>query len=412
MDTVRTFALILVTFVALYPVVTAAIWVAGGLVFRFLDEENLGEQPEGGWPGVTLLIPAFNEEATISTAVTYALAADYPELEVIVLDDGSSDATSENARAAGAGDPRLEVNRDPVNKGKAEQLNVGFQKARHELVVVTDADTHLHPRALKLLASRIARSPRIAAVAGAPHVTNRTRLLCVMQVLEASSIIGLIRRTQAVGRSVGTVAGVLGMFRRSAVLEVGGYDGRLATEDIDLSWRLLLAGWDTTYEPEALVGMQVPSGVGALWAQRKRWARGQGEVLHIHAGAVMHWRHRWLWPLVIESCAGLVWVLMLLLSLVLSLLTLLSGRSLPLLGFGISWGIAISVVALLQLTFALGIDFENDKRAAVAFLLGPIYPLFFWIFSAVAALHSETVALQRGPRHERVTWDIPREQVD
>src|SRR5437764_12618083 len=186
------FAFIMVTFIAFYPVVTAAIWVAGGVLYRFLDEDNRAAPPDRGWPGVTLLIPAYNEEAPIGLCVREALAVDYPELEVIVLDDGSTDATSQNARAAGAGDSRLVVNIDPVNKGKAEQLNEGFRRARHDLVAVTDADTHLHPLALKLLVSRITRSERIAAVAGAAHVTNRNRLICAMQVLEAASLIGLI----------------------------------------------------------------------------------------------------------------------------------------------------------------------------------------------------------------------------
>ena len=103
-----------------------------------------------------------------------------------------------------------------------------------------------------------------------------------MQVLEAASIIGLIRRTQSLSGRVGIVAGVLGMFRRERVLAVGGYDARMSTEDIDLTWRLLMAGWHTAYEPHALVGMQVPSTLRALWAQRTRWARGQGEILHEH----------------------------------------------------------------------------------------------------------------------------------
>ena len=99
-----------------------------------------------------------------------------------------------------------------------------------------------------------------------------------MQVLEAASIIGLIRRTQAVAGRVGVVAGVLGLFRREAVLGVGGYRGEMATEDIDLTWRLLLAGWHTPYEPDALVGMEVPSTpAGAVGAAPPLGARpGRG----------------------------------------------------------------------------------------------------------------------------------------
>ena len=156
--------------------------------------------------------------------------------------------------------------------------------------MVCDADTHLHPLAIKLLVSRMSRSPLIGAVAGSPHVTNRRSLLAGMQILETASIIGLIRRTWALVGRVGVVAGVLGLFRREAVLAVGGYDGRMATEDIDLSWRLLLAGWHTAFEPRALVGMEVPSTLRSLWAQRCRWARGQGEVLRTHTRTIARWQ--------------------------------------------------------------------------------------------------------------------------
>jgi biofilm PGA synthesis N-glycosyltransferase PgaC len=198
---------------------------------------------------------------------------------------------------------------DPVNRGKAARLNLGFQRARHELVIVCDADTHMHPLAPKLLVARMLCSKRLtAAVAAGPHVTNRANLLCAMQVLETASIIGLTRRSQALRGRVGTVAGVLGLFRREAVLAVGGYREQMATEDIDLTWRLLIAGWHTSFEPAALIGMQVPAHLSALWGQRRRWARGQGEVLHEHFGAVLRWRQRGMWLIAFESIASLLWV--------------------------------------------------------------------------------------------------------
>jgi biofilm PGA synthesis N-glycosyltransferase PgaC len=409
---VRTAAEILLAFIFLYPIVTASVWVAGGLIFRFFDERSDGEEPPGGWPGATLLIPAFNEEAVIATCVRAALEVDYPVLEVLVLDDGSTDRTASVATEAGGGDARLEVVRDPVNLGKAERLNTGLRRARYDLVATSDADTHLHPLALKLLASRMVEAGRIGAVAGGPHVTNRGRLLTAMQVLEAAAIIGLIRRTQSLSGGVGTVAGVLGLFRREAVLEVGGYDPRMATEDIDLTWRLLLAGWHTVYEPRALVGMEVPSTLSALWAQRKRWALGQGEVLRTHFREVMRWRNRRVWLLAIESSASLLWVVGLVLSLIVAAVALLTGHGVGIFGFSLAWGIAIAVVATLQLAFALQIDIHYDRRAALAFLIGPLYPIAYWMISATAALRCETVGLLHGPRGERVTWDIPRARPD
>jgi biofilm PGA synthesis N-glycosyltransferase PgaC len=382
------------------------------MLFARLDERNDAEPPAGGWPGVTVLIPAYNEEAVIATSVGAALASDYPDLELIVLDDGSTDETAAVAAAAGAGDPRLEVVRDRENRGKAERLNLGFRRARNELVVVTDADTHIHPLGLKLLVARIEGSPLIAAVAGAPHVTNRGTLLSALQILEAASIIGLIRRTQGLVGGVATVAGVLGLFRRGAVLGVGGFNQRMATEDIELSWRLLLDGWHTTYEPNALVGMEVPATLGSLWSQRRRWARGHGEVLRSHLGDVLRWRNRTLWPLALESIGSLLWVLLAAVAFALAAIDLLAGRDLPLVDYGLTWGVAISVIAMLQLAMALWIGRRYDPPSAYAFLLGPLYPLGYWAISAAAALRSELPGLLRGPAERHVGWDLPREPID
>jgi biofilm PGA synthesis N-glycosyltransferase PgaC len=403
---------LLLAFVGLYPVVTAALWVAGGVLFRLTEERDPRDLSETRWPGVTVLIPAYNEANVIATNVRAALDADYPELEVLVLDDGSTDDTESAAREAAGDDPRIQVVRDPVNRGKAERLNAGFALARHELVVVTDADAHLHPLAIKLLVTRMTRSPMLAAVAGAPHVTNRTGVLCAMQVLEAAAIIGLIRRSQALTGRVGTVAGVLGLFRRDRVLAVGGYDGAMATEDIDLSWRLLLAGWHTSYEPRALVGMQVPASTGALWAQRKRWARGQGEVLHRHLHDVGLRRNHRLWLLSIESVASLIWVVALAASLLVSLVAVAFGDVYGVFGLELAWGIALSVIATLQVTVALLLSYQYDHWEFRSFLIGPVYPLLYWTIAAVAALHSQILALARGPSERSVVWHIEREPVE
>src|SRR4249919_3545052 len=398
-------------FVALYPVVSAAGWSAGGLLFALTDEHHAGVAPADGWPPVTVLIPAYNEESVIAISVRAALAVDYPELEVLVLDDGSTDDTETAALRAAGGDSRCRVIRDPVNRGKADRLNAGLAEARHGLIAVMDADTHVHPAALKLLVARMYRSEMVAAVAGSPHVTNRGRLLLAMQVLEAAAVIGLIRRTQSVTGRVGVVAGVLGLFRRDRVLAVGGYDPRMATEDIDLTWRLLLRGWHTAYEPRALVGMQVPVTIGALWMQRKRWARGQGEVLHVHFDEVRRWRNRRLWLLGFEAFASLLWVGALTLALVIATLGILIGVGEDEFGFALGWGVAIALVATIQTTVALTLEHAYDRSIFRPLLFGVLYPVAYWVISGLAALHSEVGSLLRGPAERRVVWNIPRQPL-
>ena len=301
--------------------------------------------------------------------------------------------------------------RDPVNRGKADRLNIGFRRARNELVLVCDADTHLHPQAAKLLVSRMLRSPLIAAVAGSPHVTNRGTLLANLQALEAASIIGQIRRTWALSGRVSVVAGVLGLFRREAVLSVGGYDERMATEDIDLTWSLLLAGWHTAFEPKALIGMEVPSTLRSLWAQRCRWARGQGEVLRHHLRTAAHRRNRRMWPIAAEALITLAWATALVFAVPLMLVNLFFGDTFSVASVALAWGVAGALIALIQLAFALAVQHPSDRRGGFALVLGPLYPLGYWIISAAAALRAEGPALFRALPEERVAWDTERESA-
>ena len=402
---------IILGFVALWPIVTAAIWIAGGLLYRAIEEHPEPVVPEGGWPGVTMLMPCYEEEEVIGDAVRAARMVDYPSLEVLVLDDGSTDETSARAREAADGDPRVRVLRDPVNRGKADRLNIGMHEASHDLVIIADADAHLERQAIKFLVARMYRHPRVAAVAGMPHVTNRGTLLSALQMLEFPSIVGLIRRTQALGGRVGTVAGILGLFRREAVLAVGGYNPAMATEDIELTWRLLMAGWETDFEPYALVGMEVPVAMRGLWAQRRRWARGQGEVLHAHFGTIRRLRNRRMWPIATEALGSLVWVIGALIATVFSLVDILIGQDPASFTLVLAWGIAIAVVASIQLAVALGLQARYDRSSLRTLLLGPLYPLAYSALNAAAAIHSGLRSLARGATAERVVWNIPREHV-
>ncbi|MFI7386314.1 glycosyltransferase [Streptomyces sp. NPDC049813] len=399
---------VLLAFLAFYPVVTGAAWMVGGALFRVLEERPEIRVPDGGWPGVTILVPAYNEEQVIARCVAALKEVDYPHLEVLVLNDGSRDATVATARAAAADDPRVTVLDDGVNVGKAERLNDGMRRARHDLVLVTDADTHLHPDAVRHLVARITRSPRYAAVAGSPRVTNRGEIITAMQMLETASLIGLMRRTHALAGRVGTVAGVLGLFRRDAVLAVGGYDPKMATEDIELSWRLLEAGHLTAFEPHALVGMQVPQRVAGIWAQRTRWARGQGEVLRTHARTVVHPRNWAMWPIALEALLSYLWVLTMLAATVWGVVHWISHPGDTKFRWMIAWGVGIAVVAMIQIAVATAVEFRLDPRLPYACLLLPLYPLAYWTINALAAITAQTSGLIRGPRDKRVVWDLPR----
>ena len=408
----RTVADVLLAFIALYPIVSAAVWIAGGVLFALVRER--GRQPElapGEGPPVSVLIPAYNEATDIGNAVRAALRLDYHDLEVLVLDDGSTDGTAERAREAGGGDPRLRVLRDEVNKGKAERLNSGARQAGGRYLMVQDADAAVHPLAIRVLVARLETSPRLAAVAGDPRVTNRGSVFAALQTLEFSAVIGLIRRTQALSGTVGVVAGIIGMFRREAFVAVGGYDARMATEDIELTYRLLLDGWETAYEPRGIVGMQVPTSLSGLWRQRRRWARGQGEVLHAHGRALARWRHHHLWPVLVEGVTSLAWIALFTVVLAITAVRVAVGDHSAIFFLFPAWGVAVAVITAIQFLVALAIERRYDRAAALAMLVCPIYPAAYWLLNATCAVTSQLPAVLLGPRAARVQWDTVRKPL-
>jgi biofilm PGA synthesis N-glycosyltransferase PgaC len=158
--------------------------------------------------------------------------------------------------------------------------------------------------------------------------------------------------------------------------------------------------------------MEVPSTLNPLWRQRRRWARGQGEVLRAHLGEIAGWRNRRLWPLGLESVASLGWVVAFVFTTVLTVAAVLAGGSIAAVLLGFAWGISVALVATIQLAFALRIDFSHDRLARRAFALGAIYPVAYWLGSAGAALRDELPAvLRRKPAEHRVVWDLPRDTV-
>lgn len=208
---------------------------------------------------------------------------------------------------------------------------------------------------------------------------------------------------------MGTVAGVLGLFRREAVLAVGGYDARMATEDIELTWRLLRHGYRTSFEPNALVGMEVPLTVRSLWKQRARWSRGQGEVLRTHGAEILRLRHMALWPIAGEALLSFVWVLTLLGTTLYELVRVIVLREATEVWWMLSWGVGVAVMSTIQLTVAAIIVLRRDPMLTRSYLLEPFYPLAYWTINALAAMFAESVGIIRGPRRKRVTWDIPRD---
>ncbi len=233
---------------------------------------------EPAWPSsfppVSIVIPAYNEGPVIESAIEHALRQHYPNFEVIVVDDGSTDDTYDKARqiVERYNSPNLRV-LTKANRGKASALNLGIAHARGDLVLCTDSDSRLDPDAT-VRAVKHFNDPYVGAVAGNVKVANRLNSLTRLQALEYIEGLNLVRAAQAYFHRVTVIPGPFGMFRKDVLDEVGRYQDDTFAEDCDLTLRMMLAGWDIKYESQSMVWTEAPENIDGLVLQRYRWGRG------------------------------------------------------------------------------------------------------------------------------------------
>ena len=233
---------------------------------------------------VSVLIPAFNEERVIEASVRHILASKGPRIEVIVIDDGSSDATSAIVARAFAIDPRVTLLTIP-NGGKARALNRGLRIAKGDVVVALDADTQFEPDTIAKL-TRWFADPRIGAVAGNAKIGNAINLVTRWQAVEYVTAQGLERRALSALDAITVVPGAVGAWRRAALDAVGGYPADTLAEDQDLTIAIQRAGWKVACDVDAVAWTEAPETFRALFRQRYRWAFGTLQCLWKHRAAL------------------------------------------------------------------------------------------------------------------------------
>jgi poly-beta-1,6-N-acetyl-D-glucosamine synthase len=404
----------LVAFVFWYPLLMSFAWMVGAALSWWRDErtEPSWQRPRAlpGSPPVSVLVPCFNEEENAEETLTHALALDYPEFEVIAINDGSRDGTGAVLDRLAARHPRLRVVHLVENQGKAVALRAGSLLARHDLLVCIDGDALLDRHAAHWLVRHFVEHPEVAAVTGNPRIRNRSTLLGRVQVGEFSCIVGVIKRAQRTFGRIFTVSGVITAFRRSAVHQVDYWSADVLTEDIDITWKLYRAGWDVRFEPRALAWILMPETLRGLWKQRLRWAMGGAQVLLKNLDAWLHAPQPLLWPLLAEMIASVAWSYAMLLLVVawLAGLVLPPGAvppiGSPLLPHGA--GVVLGAACLLQFGFSTWMDARYDHGLARNLFWMIWYPVAFWMIGCATTVVAYPRVLVRG-RSARARWVSP-----
>jgi poly-beta-1,6-N-acetyl-D-glucosamine synthase len=392
-----------------YPFVMAWYWMAGGILF-YLTRERTNAAPDPGsesWPPISILVPCYNEAANAEETLSAALAVDYPDFEVLAINDGSRDGTGAVLDRLAGQHPKLRVVHLAANLGKANALNSGALLARHELLVCIDGDALLDPQALRWLA-RTFRRHTIGGVTGNPRIRNRSSMLGRMQVGEFSSIIGLIRRAQTMYGWLFTVSGVLCAFRKAALEQSGWWSSHTLTEDIDITWRMQLAGWRVVYEPRAIVWILMPETLRGLWRQRLRWAQGGAQMMRDYFRPVMQLKEPNLLPTYLNYILSVLWAYAIAAGLVVSLLIgtgILPASMLP--GFGVvpgGWGLTLTLTYLVQALVSHLLERRFERTMLRSLFWTIWFPLAFWMIGSATTVVGLPLALMQS---RQATWISP-----
>lgn len=415
------FAQIVVFVLVTYPIVGGLAFIVSSIYyFLFLEKQDRPRYLEHGEPLVTILIPAHNEQDSIAGTVDYLQnSLNYPadRYEIIVIDDASTDRTPEILTALQEKYSRLRVITIVKNRGKAHALNVALAYAKGDFVLSNDADTKPNPDALWQYMSYFERAGghNIGAVTGNMLCANRTTMAAQAQQNELNSIIGLIKRSQMSYGGLFAFSGANTMYRKEAVLDVGGWHAEQPTEDIAISWDMQTAGWSAVFAPHIRFFVDVPERTSALIKQRRRWSSGGVYVMLTKAPKLFSrpLRNFAMVPVACDFGLSIIWSFLYWISLTMFiLLQIYFAATQNWERFLHNWymvGIYVSlkmVVGFLQLTLA---SYFNDRGRTLKYVVfAPWYLLVYWMVNTWTIVYEFIPTWRKVWRHrDGGTWVSP-----
>lgn len=409
-----------------YPILGSFAWFIGVLCYSFLFKYkhiDWAEIPTEVEPFITIMVPAHNEEVVIEDTIDYLMTKiNYGNYEVLVTDDGSTDETPAILARLQKKYPKLRVIRIDKNKGKAHAFDIGMAFAKGRLILSNDADTVPEPDALSNYVNYFIRpgGRNISAVTANMDVKNRTSLLGKSQTVEFSSIVGIIKRTQAgVLGGLYAYSGANTMYRKDALIDVGGFRQDRATEDISIAWDHQLNGWISVFAPTIIFFMEVPVSLPMLYRQRKRWAKGGTEVWLTNFKKVLFHPFENIGRtfMFIDQTFSIIWSLFFCISffvfIILMGIYLYQGnfeqiyRTLTISFLFVCFEM---ISGIIQLIASLVVDDQGRKLKYMLF--APLYMLLFWMVNAITIMTIFIPAIKTILGYGSGTWKSPERKSE
>lgn len=360
------------------------------IIFAYLHHTSPSVQSElSEFPLVSILVPVYNEGKVIKSVINALLNLDYPNYEIIIIDDGSTDDTLTISNEI-INQQSFIPKRNSIliltqsNQGKARALNYGLDYARGEFIVCVDGDSLITSDTLRK-GLRLFQDPKVGAVAGNVKAVNRNQMVSLLQTLEYVEGLNMPRRAQGLFGLVNIVPGPIGFFRRQTLEVVGRYSSDTFAEDCDVTLKILKAGWKVLYEPEAKAFTEVPETWLDLIKQRYRWTRGIIQSIRKHKDILfnpgINFRATVIfWQMIYEA---LIWPAMNIFAHLFFILIALPFGFSPLIVF---WWLQLLALDMTTALFSVACEEEQTKLVPYAIIYRLFYIIVIDIIKAFAAV--------------------------
>lgn len=347
------------------------------------------QSKEGFFPFISIIVPVYNEGVVLQNSIESLLDVDYPNYEIIIVNDGSTDNTAAIAeelvghQRGRNGLVKISLINKP-NSGKAKALNAGIQYSEAQFVLCMDGDSQLTPNSLRM-AVRHFIDPAVGAVAGNVKVQNRKHLLTDLQALEYLEGLNMPRSAQGFIQMVNIIPGPIGLFRKAALRDAGFYSSDTFAEDADITLKILAQNWKIVYEPNAIAFTEAPASIHQLLKQRYRWTRGILQAIRKHKRHLVNPTVNFnnsiiLWQMFYES---MIWPAMnIFVNLYFIIVALFYGLS----SFIFLWWMGIAVLDLMAAVYCIAAEKEEFRLVPYAIIYRVVFILLIDVTKAMATV--------------------------
>ncbi len=347
------------------------------------------EKKDNYFPFVSIIVPVYNEGKVLWASVKSLLDLDYPNYEIIIVNDGSTDNTAKIAESlVGYQQGRTSLVKvsliNKPNGGKAKALNAGIQYSEAQFILCMDGDSQLSTNTLRM-AVRHFVDPAVGAVAGNVKVQNRKKMLTDLQALEYLEGLNMPRSAQGFLKMVNIIPGPIGVFRKIALRDSGFYSSDTFAEDADITLKILADGWKIVYEPNAIAYTEAPATLYQLLKQRYRWTRGILQAIrkhksHLYNPTINFNNTLILWSMFYEA---LIWPAMnIFVNLFFIIVAVVYGMS----SFIFLWWVGIAILDLMSAVYCIAVEKEEFRLVPYAVIYRVVFILLIDITKGMATL--------------------------